>query len=117
MKRLRTINEGLIWFLVPLVALLFTNATVNKHHHRWHGMLVEHAHPFKMPIQGQQHQHTDVEFALYDLLSLDKIDDQVVFLPTVDVNLVESSYTFATISSSPISSEFCFSRLRAPPVF
>jgi hypothetical protein len=115
MRRLREIKNGLLWFLVPLVVLLFSNAAINKHHHRWHGMLIEHAHPFKLPISGHQHSHSEAEFILFDLLSPGKIDDQIAHQPTIEATFTDTAFSFAYIVPSISSYLLAYSRLRAPP--
>jgi hypothetical protein len=66
--------KGLTLLVLPAVAWLFINATVNRHHHvTSDGHFFYHAHPYNktssVPAGPASHHHNDEDIILLSLLS------------------------------------------------
>jgi len=117
----RSFFKNLIWFVIPLVLVLFFNQSTNKHYHVLpNGMVIEHAHPYKnsktpgTPVQS--HHHSD-----FDLLVLAQLS---VVSTLFAILLVLSFWGTSGRRLSPVSLPEFFTKepgfpnhpLRAPPV-
>jgi hypothetical protein len=120
MFRLRGVFKSIVWFIIPLVLVLYFNQVSNWHSHVLHnGLVIEHSHPFKnSKIPGtpfQNHHHSDFDYLLLAQMTL-----VLTLLATAFVfGLIglRSHFDFPIFSNSSFvkTPELSNNLLRAPP--
>lgn len=72
MQKIRHISHYILIGLIPLILLMFVNASVNKHYHKLpNGEIIVHAHPFhesSSNSSSSDHSHSEKEYLLLALI-------------------------------------------------
>lgn len=117
---LRNLSRYLTLLLIPAVAWLFINATVNRHcHYLSDGYIISHAHPYdKTPAeQGpiRAHHHSEKELFLLSLVSDPATTAPIVFLLVLFLMAVMELLWFRYNLSTPVRSLYQVRNYHAPP--
>jgi hypothetical protein len=122
MNHIRKIKKLILLIAMPLVLWLFFNQAAYWHFHiTGHGIIVEHAHPFKNNTQPgtpfQKHHHSDFEYSI--LAQLSHIASILVVLLVLGIMIKSRIIILNTFYRKDFShSDYIFiQRLRGPPVY
>ena len=121
MNRIRNISKFFLAGLIPVILLMFLNASVNKHTHQLpNGEIIVHAHMFAghdNDTSSTSHSHTDKELNLLNLFGNPFILIIVFFLGVM-LSLLSKDHSFI-INESILKDLNSIVKLhnKAPPIF
>jgi hypothetical protein len=117
---LRNLSRYLTLLIIPAVAWLFINATVNRHNHYLSdGYIISHAHPYdKTPAEPkpvQSHHHSGKELFLLSLVSDPATTITIIFILVLVLMAVMELFRYLDRVTTPIRSHYQVRNYHAPP--